>query len=626
MHIQLIITQFVNTFQNKFLHFFSIKQLITVLKISKMDKCSVGEMTGDTDACHKTTYSRTIGLITIADLTNDAQELLRLRTKMPSFESNSTICLHHESILIARYESLQKHCCDPFQMHTKHMKSSLRCVNTETAKQLKVKPGQKLCPECRKKGDTKAELELSTDEDFEPPCIVSDKLNMSIVNLGCSPLKSVGERDRLGYGKRKVKQVEQAMKEKVGKVLKISSDTFTNEVEQSCSDTCGDLDSLIKLMKDKCKVSSRQKQIQLLTLAPESWSIKRISEEFGVTEYLVRRSRELKKESGILAEPHAKVGKALSSKIEELVLNFYQNDEYSRMCPGQKDFVSVKKADGSREQKQKRLLLINLKELYIDFVREHNVRIGFSTFCALRPKNCVLVDSKSAHSVCVCEQHQNVVLVLAALPEQHTLQDLMGKIVCSLTARECMLHQCEKCPGKASLKRYLEELLDRYNIDDDDVVKYKQWLHTNRTTLVDLIAPFCDFVSSVCDACEKLCSHHFIMKSQAQYLKETKATLNGETAVILLDFAENYSFVIQDAVQGHHWDNSQVTLHPFAVYYKEGDELTCFSFCAVSDCLKHDTTAVHAFLHMLLRTLKAKLPQLQRIIYFSDGAASQYKN
>jgi len=380
------------------------------------------------------------------------------------------------------------------------------------------------------------------------------------------------------------------------------------------------------MIKLKCKVSPRQKQIQLLTLAPESWSIKRTSEEFGVSEYLVRKSRELKNESGILAEPHAKVGKALSGDTAEMALNFYQRDEYSRMCPGQKDFVSVKKADGTREQKQKRLLLINLKELYLEFVKEHNVRIGFSTFCALRPKHCVLVDSKSAHSVCVCEQHQNVVLLLAALPEQHTAQDLMAKIVCSLTTRDCMLHQCENCPGKLSLKSYLEDLFERNDIDGDDLVKYKQWLHTDRTTLVDLSAPSDDFIDTLSDACEKLCSHHFITKSQSQYLKDTKATLNDETAVILLDFAENYSFVIQDAVQGHHWDNSQVTLHPFAVYYKDGDELKCLSFCSMSDCLKHDTTAVHAFIHVLLKTLKEKLPQIHRIIYFSDGAASQYKN
>ena len=275
----------------------------------------------------------------------------------------------------------------------------------------------------------------------------------------------------------------------------------------------------------------------MLTLAPESWTIKRTAEEFGTTEYLVRKARELKTQYGILPEPPVKAGKPLPSETKQLVIEFYQSDEYSRICPGQKDFVSVKnQSDGTRQQKQKRLLLINLKELYIEFIKEHQIKIGFSTFCALRPQHCVLVDSKSAHSVCVCEQHQNVVLLLSVLPEQHTAQDLMSKIVCCLTARDCMLHQCDRCPGKMSLKVYLKELFEKNDMDDDDdVVTYKQWLHTDRTSLVDLQTSTSSFIDSVCDACEKLCSHHFIAKSQAQYLKEAKDTLNKETAIILLD-------------------------------------------------------------------------------------------
>ena len=53
--------------------------------------------------------------------------------------------------------------------------------------------------------------------------------------------------------------------------------------------------------------------------------------------------------------------------------------------------------------------LCNLEELYTDFKEKHlNVSIGFSKFCALRPKWCVMAGSKMTHSVCVCSAHQNV--------------------------------------------------------------------------------------------------------------------------------------------------------------------------------------------------------------------------
>jgi len=197
-----------------------------------MENCSVDEMTGDNGACHNTMYCKKPGLRNIAELTSDVQELLELHTGI-SFEMNSTICLHHESIIITRYENLQKSCCDPFQMHVKPIKRSLRAVNIEIAKQLRIKPGQKLCTMCRKKLHENTEQDLSSDEDFdEPSCMVSEKLNKSIAELGCTPIKSVSERDRVSYGKRKVKQVEQAIKGKVAKVLNISSDILENEVDQ----------------------------------------------------------------------------------------------------------------------------------------------------------------------------------------------------------------------------------------------------------------------------------------------------------------------------------------------------------------------------------------------------------
>ena len=59
--------------------------------------------------------------------------------------------------------------------------------------------------------------------------------------------------------------------------------------------------------------------------------------------------------------------------------------------------------------------LCNLQELYTAFKEKHpNVNIGFSKFCALRPKWCVLAGSKMTHPVCVYSAHQNVVLLVDA--------------------------------------------------------------------------------------------------------------------------------------------------------------------------------------------------------------------
>ena len=99
--------------------------------------------------------------------------------------------------------------------------------------------------------------------------------------------------------------------------------------------------------------------------------------------------------------------------------------------------------------------------------------------------------------------------------------------------------------------------------------------------------------------------------------------------LVTADFSENYSFILQDAAQGFHWNNSQATLHPFVAYYLDSGEIHHVSYVVISDCLHHDTVAVHLFQRSFIAFLKELLPTRlhpKKISYFSDGAASQYKN
>lgn len=57
--------------------------------------------------------------------------------------------------------------------------------------------------------------------------------------------------------------------------------------------------------------------------------------------------------------------------------------------------------DVRKEQMQKRLILVNLKELHLEYKKSTGDERGFSTFCKLRPKWCFTVDSRGMHSVCV---------------------------------------------------------------------------------------------------------------------------------------------------------------------------------------------------------------------------------
>ena len=297
------------------------------------------------------------------------------------------------------------------------------------------------------------------------------------------------------------------------------------------------------------------------------------------------------------------------------------------MCPGKKDFVSVRNSEGKRVHVQKRVLLANLRKLYLHYKEASSgEHVGFSKFCELRPRWCITVGAKGMHSVCVCEYHQNVKLLLDSLPgPKLDHKSLMAKLVCDVSERNCMLHQCEKCPGSDSLREHLQSVFSERSIEEDDELTCKQWTHTDGTRLITRQELACDLLEEIILQINALTSHSFIAKAQAAYLSQQKKSLTRGTAVVLLDFAENYSFVVQDAVQGYYWDNSQATLHPLVAYYrKEDGNLGTISFCVVSDCLKQDATAVYAFISVIIAHLKKLIPGLSLVRYFSD--VSQYKN
>jgi hypothetical protein len=72
--------------------------------------------------------------------------------------------------------------------------------------------------------------------------------------------------------------------------------------------------------------------------------------------------------------------------------------------------------------------------------------------------------------------------------------------------------------------------------------------------------------------------HSFIATEQASFYAARKATLKTGEFLVTADFSENYSFVLQDAAQGFHWNNSQATLHPFVAYYLDSGEVRHLSY------------------------------------------------
>ncbi len=228
----------------------------------------------------------------------------------------------------------------------------------------------------------------------------------------------------------------------------------------------------------------------------------------------------------------------------------------------------------------------------------------------------------------MCTIHQNVKLMLIGLhnPDLPSYHCCLARIMCNPPHPKCYLGDCDVCPGDSKLKEYLLLLHEDNGVDE---LVYKQWVSTDRSTLETHCLAAEEFVDAFCEKLHLLCPHSFIASEQAHFYRECKENLKSGDLLVTVDFSENYAFILQDAAQGFHWNNSQATLHPFVAYYVDSDELHHLSYTIISDCLKHDTVAVYHFQKCFISFIKTYLPerlQPTKIIYFSDGAASQYKN
>ena len=90
------------------------------------------------------------------------------------------------------------------------------------------------------------------------------------------------------------------------------------------------------------------------------------------------------------------------------------------------------------------------------------------------------------------------------------------------------------------------------NEDLEEEIQFQQWKSTDRTDLITVAITRIDRIEETVRVLEDLTKHSFIAKCQSRNLNLRKNSLTSKSCVVFLDFAENYSFTIQDEVQSYH--------------------------------------------------------------------------
>ena len=293
------------------------------IKMDENRQCTVGATMKD--PCHKSTYCRRTGFKMIESLDSKVREVVFWTSGVSLLNIDADICFHHEHVLTRRLPMSYTKCFDPFNVHKKEVKGGLSKVTILLAKDvvtlgIDVVPGQKICPSCRMK--VKTEIDsfgkelVQSDEEVNLVETLDNELSFSsnkesidsaLSEIDVSPLKlhSIPPHSKIIQGKRKLKQATHAFTKKVASVLDIDTSDLIEEKDQSeiskeLKKDSEDLQHMIELIKKKLKVCNRRRRIQILTLIPQSWSIRKAAREFKVSKKTIQKALRLKEEKGIL--------------------------------------------------------------------------------------------------------------------------------------------------------------------------------------------------------------------------------------------------------------------------------------------------------------------------------------
>lgn len=257
---------------------------------------------------------------------------------------------------------------------------------------------------------------------------------------------------------------------------------------------------------------------------------------------------------------------ALSDRFKMAIREFLERDDNSRVTTGKADTISR-----HGEKRQRRVLQDTLQNLHMKYCMEFPERnVSYSLFCRLRPFHVVPPTARDRQT-CLCKLHDNCNLMydklkhLKILKGLKSVDDCISLICCDQRRDECYLRQCEDCK---------EQLL--MTSDDETETVWYQWTSTTEEVTIQdkqkkvrkvvkqqQHGTVKQLVQNFNEALMKLSGHALRIRKQFSALKQLRTTAGGDTAIIVVDFSENYNCKLAREIQSTHFGASQVqaTLH-----------------------------------------------------------------
>lgn len=316
----------------------------------------------------------------------------------------------------------------------------------------------------------------------------------------------------------------------------------------------------------------------------------------------------------------------LDAKDGGKIAEFILRDDNSRVCTTTK---RTKTKDGVK--KQIRFLNDSMKNLHAKFLGENaEYKVSYSVFCLHRPFY-VLEPKVSDRDTCACKKHDNIQFQADRLHELKIIEakrveDNIKYVVRDEKSLNCMYGIC-KCENRMPFAPTValntdiwwhqwNTVQEKYSKDGQEKTALKYVRSKVTGTVLQLQESFLQALK------QELSPHVFNIRHQYQAYRKLKHDIAEDSAIVHIDFSENWTCKYASAIQSTHFGaaNQQVTLHTGVLYTHLGTS----SFCTLSPSKRHDPVAIWAHLLPIMKDLRQK--DITVVRFFSDGPTTQYRN
>jgi hypothetical protein len=406
--------------------------------------------------------------------------------------------------------------------------------------------------------------------------------------------------------------------------------------------------SKLKVHKDKDSLRDRRLLVNSFLLGSKRKHFRKkfLTQEFGLDKnYLSSISK--RTEEQLLCRTRKKRKDATCLDVVQNVQDFYQQPKISRELPCMKSV---------RKQRSTSVMEVTIEQAYKMWKQDNPDTdvVSASLFQKLRPQN-VLLRHKTKLTQCLCECCTNTMFKLWTLnsllltikrsdlkvKDKYQLVELSmcEKLPSSKYCRPgCVYRSCQECGVRLLEERFAEVKASHAyrevqwrkwqttEYTHDGKIKKKKMQLTKTGTVVE-------FLDELFAETRDLAQHIFVANWQQEAFVHIRRNLPLDWALMVLDFAENYSCQTQYEIQSAHWCINQVTVHPIVAYYHckhDDDDMSHIAqeaLVIISEDLVHDYHAVHHFMQLAVEYLKDHRGlQLKHTVQFTDGCSAQYKS